>query len=300
MVSAAALVLLALVGGIAVSLWQARIARLEAAKATAIQKFVFGLFEVNRVRNPDGAKARGTTAEELLKLAAEELEKATPATAAQREVHFELEDTIANLLADLGLNEEAGRMWSDLARDLELRAPDAHLAEVLVNRGVSVNLVGRAEEARADFERALEILDGLGDRTSVLRGWALYNLGQYHWGATAPKEGREEELFRPAIAVLAPHGPSHQLANAHYGLGRVLESRSEPEGAKSAFGAGIAVAEAAPGIAPHGRRRWLSAAVAGPDRDPGLRRRRREYSSGDGGLRGVRRQGASADFRSRE
>ena len=239
----------ALIGGIAVSLWQARIARLEAAKATAIQKFVFGLFEVNRVRNPDGAKARETTAEELLKLAAGELEKAVPATAAQREVHFELEDTIADLLADLGLNEEAARLWGELARDLERRAPDAHLAEVLVNRGISANLVGRAEEARADFERALAILDGVGDRTSVLRGWALYNLGQYHWGAPGPKEGREEELFRSAIAVLEPHGPSHQLANAHYGLGRVLESRSEPEGAKSAFRAGIAVADAAPGIA---------------------------------------------------
>ena len=166
-VGAAALVLLALVGGIAVSLWQARIARLEAAKATAIQKFVFGLFEVNRVRNPDGAKARETTAEELLKLAAEELEKATPATAAQREVHFELEETIADLLADLGLHEEAVRLWSDLARDLELRAPDARLAEVLVNRGVSVESDRRADKARLDFERALAILDGVGDKTSV-------------------------------------------------------------------------------------------------------------------------------------
>ncbi len=248
-VGAAALVVLALTGGIAVSLWQARIARLEAAKATAIQKFVFGLFEVNRVRNPDGAKARETTAEELLKLAAGELEKAAPATAAQREVHFELEDTIADLLADLGLNEEAARLWSELARDLERRVPDAHLAEVLVNRGISANLVGRAEEARADFERALVILDGVGDRTSVLRGWALYNLGQYHWSAPGPKEGREEALFRSAIAVLEPHGPSHQLANAHYGLGRVLESRSEPEGAKGSFRAGIAVADAAPRIA---------------------------------------------------
>ena len=248
-VGTAALTLVALLAGTGVSLWQARIARLEAAKANAIQKFVFGLFEVNRVRNPEGAKARQTTAEELLKLAATKLEKEAPATAAQREVHAELVATIADLLADLGLNEESVGLLNGLVRDLEQRTPDTRLAEVLVGRGVSANLVGRAEEARADFERALAILDGLGDRTSVLRGWALFNLGQYHWGATDPAADREEELFRAAIEVLTPHGPTHQLANAHYGLGRVLESRGEPEAAKPVFRAGIEVAAAAPGIA---------------------------------------------------
>ena len=248
-VGAAAVVLVVLVGGMVVALSQARIARLEAAKATAIQKFVFGLFEVNRVRNPDGAKARQTTAEELLKLAATELEKEGPTTAAQREVHADLVATIADLLADLGLNAEAVSLLTELVQDLERRTPDSRLAKALVDRGVSANLVGRAEEARADFERALAILDGLGDRTSVLRGWALYNLGQYHWGATGPKDGKDEELFRAAIAVLTPHGPTHELANAHYGLGRVLESRGEPEAAKPAFRAGIEVAAAAPGIA---------------------------------------------------
>ena len=82
------------------------------------------------MRNPDGAKARETTAEELLKLAAAELEKSTPSTAAQREVHAELEETIADLLADLGLHEDAVRLWSELAAELETRAPDARLAEV--------------------------------------------------------------------------------------------------------------------------------------------------------------------------
>jgi serine/threonine-protein kinase len=248
-VGAASLALLAMVVGTGFSVWQARIARLEAAKANAIQKFVFGLFEVNRVRNPDGAKARETTAEELLKLAAAELEKATPSTAAQREVHSELEDTIANLLSDLGLHDEAVRLWSELARDLERRAPDARLAELLLNRGVSANLIGRGDEARADFERALAILDGVGDRTSVLRGWALFNLGQYFWNESGAGEDRAEELFRSAIAVLEPHGPSRQLANSHYGLGRVLESRDEPERAAVAFRAGIRIAEASPGIA---------------------------------------------------
>ncbi|MEO8197304.1 MAG: protein kinase [Thermoanaerobaculia bacterium] len=248
-VSVAALALLAMVVGTSVSVWQARVARLEAAKANAIQKFVFGLFEVNRVRNPDGAKARQTTAEELLKLAAGELEKAAPETSTQRAVHAELEDTIADLFADLGLHEEAVRLWSELAHDLEGQAPDARLAEVLVNRGVSANLIGKAYEARRDFERALAILDGIADTTSKQRGWALYNLGQHYWSAPGKGDERAEELFRAAVAVLAPHGASRELANAHYGLGRVLESRPDPESAKTAFMAGIATAEAAPGIA---------------------------------------------------
>jgi tRNA A-37 threonylcarbamoyl transferase component Bud32 len=245
-VGAAALVLVALVAGTGISLWQARLARLEAAKANAIQKFVFGLFEVNRVRNPDGAKARETTAEELLKLAVGELEKSAPATAAQREVHAELEETIADLLADLGLHEDAVRLWSALAAELETRAPDARLAEVLVNRGISVNLIGGADKAKLDFERALAILDDIGDKTSVQRGWALYNLGHLHGSAPGAEKGQEEELLRSAISVLEPHGPSRQLANAHYGLGRLLESRPDAEGAKRAFRAGIEVAEAAP------------------------------------------------------
>ena len=247
-VGAAALVLVALIGGIAVSLWQARIARLEAAKATAIQKFVFGLFEVNRVRNPDGAKARETTAEGLLKLAVVELEKNAPTTAAQREVHAELQSTIADLLADLGLHEDAVRLWTALAAEFETRAPDARLADVLVSRGIAESLIGGADKARLDFERALAILDGAGDTTSVQRGWLLYNLGHNYWSHPGSADGKAEELFRAAIAVLTPHGPTRELANAHYGLGRVLESRPDPEGAQRAFRAGIDVAEATPGI----------------------------------------------------
>jgi len=248
-VGAAALATVALVAGTAISVWQARLARLEAAKATAIQKFVFGLFEVNRVRNPDGAKARQTTAEELLKLAVVELDESPPATAAQREVHAELQSTIADLLADLGLHEEAVRLWTALAAGLETGPPDRRLAEVLVNRGVSASLIGGADQGRLDFERALAILDGLGDTTSVQRGWALYNLGQHYWSHPGTEKGKAEELFRAAIAVLEPHGPSRELANAHYGLGRVLESRPDSEGSKRAFRAGIEAAEAAPGIA---------------------------------------------------
>ncbi len=248
-VGAAALVTIALVAGTAISLWQARLARLEAAKATAIQKFVFGLFEVNRVRNPDGAKARQTTAEELLKLAVVELEESPPATVAQREVHGELQSTIADLLADLGLHEEAVRLWTALAAGLDTRLPDRRLAAVLVSRGISASLIGGADQGRLDFERALAILDAEGDTTSVQRGWALYNLGQHYWSHPAEGKGKAEELFRAAIAVLEPHGASRELANAHYGLGRVLESRPDAEGAKRSFRAGIEVAEAAPGIA---------------------------------------------------
>ncbi len=248
-VGATAVALVALLAATGFSLHQARIAGLEAAKATAIQKFVFGLFEVNRVRNPDGAKARETTAQQLLHLAAGELEETPAGGAFPAPVRTELLDTIADLHADLGLHEDAIRLWSALAGELENRRPDARLAGVLVNRAISRNLIGKAEEARSDLERALAILDGVGDRTSTLRGWALYNLGHHFWSAPGSDKGRAEALFREAIAVLAPHGPTRELANAHYGLGRLLESRPDPEGAKLAFRAGIAAAEAAPGIA---------------------------------------------------
>ena len=115
------------------------------------------------------------------------------------------EETIADLLADLGLHEDAVRLWSALAAELETRAPDARLAEVLVNRGISLNLIGGAGKAKVDFARALAILDDIGDKTSVQRGWALYNLGQIAGSAPGGEKGREEELLRSAISVLEPH-----------------------------------------------------------------------------------------------
>ena len=79
-VAAAAGVVLAATFGVAGVLYQAReareqarVAKLEAAKATSVKDYLLKIFEANSERHPDGAAARKTTAEELMDIATTEI-----------------------------------------------------------------------------------------------------------------------------------------------------------------------------------------------------------------------------------
>lgn len=50
-------------------------------------------------------------------------------------------------------------------------------SQALVNRGYTLALLGRKEEARADLKKALELKDNAPMRNRV--GWAYFNLGDY-------------------------------------------------------------------------------------------------------------------------
>ncbi|HEX6639221.1 MAG TPA: serine/threonine-protein kinase, partial [Steroidobacteraceae bacterium] len=102
--AATTVVLFALGAGVAGIAWQARAARIEARKATAIKDFVVGIFERNSTSHPDGARARKSTAEELLAQASREIR--TRLIDAP-EVRTELLGLMARLYADMEMQKEA-------------------------------------------------------------------------------------------------------------------------------------------------------------------------------------------------
>ena len=75
-VAATALTVGALAGGLGVALWQAQIAREEAATARAVEGFLTGIFLANSAQQPDPERARQTTARELLDIGAAQLDHA--------------------------------------------------------------------------------------------------------------------------------------------------------------------------------------------------------------------------------
>ncbi|MEO8275180.1 MAG: serine/threonine-protein kinase [Thermoanaerobaculia bacterium] len=154
-VSAAALVVVALVAGLIGTTWQARRAARQAARAERVQAFLIDLFEGS---DPDRARGRTITARELLTEGAKGLESGL---ADQPEAKAALLDAVAQIERRLGMTAEAERHARDaLALQAVLSGAESRdtvrarigLAEVLVDRG-------DAKEARSALEPALAALE---------------------------------------------------------------------------------------------------------------------------------------------
>ena len=119
-VAAALLVAASLVAGLAVSLWQARIARTEARRAERVRGF---LVEIFREADPSRTRGATITAREILETGASRVERelaGEPAAAA------ELLDTIAEVQFSLGLFEAAKKHASaSIALHSRLHGPDS-------------------------------------------------------------------------------------------------------------------------------------------------------------------------------
>ena len=174
-VGAVTAVLLALLGGTGLALWQAaqareqaRLATLEARTAEAVQAFLEDIFRTNTVNQPNPAKARQTTARELLDIGAKKIEGAladAPAaklkvlkTLAQMYDSLELRDTRVALL----------RQRVQLIKSLYSTNPLA-IAEALVELGNAANRSDLRTEAEHALAEAAQLLDASHDFTSLTR-----------------------------------------------------------------------------------------------------------------------------------
>ncbi|MEO8276219.1 MAG: serine/threonine-protein kinase [Thermoanaerobaculia bacterium] len=104
-VAAGAAVLVALLAGLGAALWQARLARDEAIRATAARDFIVSLFQAAR---PAESHGEAVTAQQLLATGALRIEKelgTRPALAA------ELLETVAQVESELGETEDAGGLY---------------------------------------------------------------------------------------------------------------------------------------------------------------------------------------------
>ena len=220
--AAAALVTIAIVSGVAATLWQARVAReqaalarTEAANATAIKDYLLGVFNTTGVG--DGKTTQDTTARELLQQGGKRLLEDRQLAPA---VRLELLTTISGLQNNLGLIDAAEpleRRALELAR--ETYGPtSAKYADALVSRALSLYQLGQAKESDALALEAIAIIEGSG-----LQSGESYPIALYRLGANAVQAGRLPQaidFLKRSTAAFEAHQPRHAMRSiAHRWLG---------------------------------------------------------------------------------
>jgi serine/threonine-protein kinase len=207
-VAAAASVAVALLAGIAVSLWQAgvareqaRVAEREARRAQAVQNFVLDIFRANSDRQKDPARARNTTARDLLDLGTERLESALLDAPESR---AEVMKTLSEMYYQLQLEERSAAIEERrIALLKQIHGPDdPRVAEALVNFAAALHATPRRSEILPALDEARRILDRNGDYTSRLRGELLTRLAQRHQNMSFEKM---QVYADDAVRVLRPH-----------------------------------------------------------------------------------------------
>lgn len=239
-VATTALVVLALVAGLAGTAWQAQKARRQALKANRVAEF---LSEILSTSDPLNRDTRSRTLEEVLHTAAERLET---------ELRDEPE-VRATLLTQIGIShfgllgetDAAWEMYSEAEAEWErLRGRDSaevgdivlRKAAVALHRGDYGQSVDLATEALAIHHRVT------GPESQKVAE-ALLSLGQaqHSQGGTA----EAERIYRRALAILEalPDRPVAEIAQATARLAATVEASGDVEQAIELKGRALAVFE---------------------------------------------------------
>jgi len=174
-VASAAGVLVAVLAGAGLSLWQAGVAREQArraqeqeARAVAVQDFLLGLFRSNADAQPDPVRARETTARELLDIGAARLRGRLDETPAAKDAVL---STLSDMYVDVGLDKQAADLSGDRValRERMYGADDPRVAEALVDQVNAIDSTTEANRAGALLARARRIVDRSPAATTELR-----------------------------------------------------------------------------------------------------------------------------------
>jgi serine/threonine-protein kinase len=234
---AATAVVVALVVGLGMALWQARVAQQEALKQRAVQAFLTSLFDKNTRLQADAAQARAMTVRELLLDAGNRVEHAFEDTPP---VKLELLNTVARLLREIDEYERSATLAREavaVAREHGFTREDAYV-EALLNLTTAARLLGSGPEAIAARDEALEVLEARGDTTSLLRARAdVTTVAQM-----APDADREIALVKHGADLLEQRYPTDPgRFNALWVLGNLYRTRQAPVEAAENFRRAIAV-----------------------------------------------------------
>ncbi len=240
--SGAALLVLALATGLGSTLWQARLARAESARAVAIKQFLVGLFDNSARQGSGQTPASEVTGQQLLELGTRRLltEYKEPT-----ELRLELLGLLGGLSEELDLLQPAQRLLEEAARlALQLHGADdvrhatagLDLAELLARQGNFEAALAQGTQSLQVLQRAQPQPTELLGKAQVLMGNVLYQL-QRHDEA---RRQLEAALARMKAAKLG--GP--QPARAALYLARILEEQGHPADAVPLYLYSIAAAEA--------------------------------------------------------
>ena len=214
--ASAAVALLALLGGLAATLWQSRVAQLqahraqtEAANARAVQGFMEDIFRANSADQRDPVAARATTAAQLLDRA---VERVGGPWDVQPAVKLRLIDTLIALQRELGRHDEA-RQLAEQGVALARQAEGVSLGERLLVLSEAQHLSSRLADAVASARAAADALarEGRGDGSAQARLALRLGLLQRE---NAPGLDDGVNHMERAVALLRPWGPSRELSEA--------------------------------------------------------------------------------------
>ena len=221
-VAGAALVTIAIAGGLSATWWQARLAReqaslarTEAANATAIKDFLLGVFKTTSVG--DGKTTQDTTARELLQRGGERLQADKQLGPA---VRLELLTIVGELQNNLGLFDSADPLQREaltLAREVYGPKSEKYVY-ALVERGLSLTQLGQPKASDALTREAVAIIESTGQQAGESYPVALYQLGFNALQAGDLRTAIDD--LKRATAAFEAHQSRHAMrAIAHRWLG---------------------------------------------------------------------------------
>ena len=205
-------VVLALAAGLGAALWQAHVARRQTQVATAMETFLEDIFHANSSYQEDPAKARQTTARELLDIGAHKIDSELTGVP---EAKLKILDTLGSMYFDLGLGEQSTDMQRkrlELARKL-YGNNSLEVVDALGDLGSALHTSGSAAERENVLLEAKRILDQRRDVSSQRRGNLSIILAQHYESSDLQ---RALDYSRQAVDVYRKYPKDSMLAEALY------------------------------------------------------------------------------------
>ena len=194
-VAAGAAIVVAVAAGFAGTVWQARVARSEAAKATAVKNFLTGLFVAS---DPVHARGRELTARELLDRGRAAVDTGL---ARQPELQIELLNVLASTYREIGFHPQSDTLFvraTQLATDT-YGSESIEVATLANGWANTLVVAGQYEKADSVLTRALETHRRAGGSRTLVMSTAISNLASVY--QAKGKFDRSEELYREALAI---------------------------------------------------------------------------------------------------
>jgi len=216
-----------------VALWQANVARAQAAKATAITGFLVGLFKANDIEQAGGLAKREQSVQQLLEHSADSL--ATTGLADQPEVRGELQRVVGGLLNDLEIADAAIRIRR--ARIAGLKAEGGAVAEqVLALRELGESLRSNSDwaAARTTLDEAQALCEKAQLSASAACLGVALDLGRVDFADR--KIDAALARVEPLIGALQQHPQAvDDRAGSHELLALLRMLRNQPDASHAAF-----------------------------------------------------------------
>jgi tetratricopeptide (TPR) repeat protein len=238
-VAVAAVLLAAIVAGLAGTAWQARRARAEAARARAVQAFLVSLF---RTTDP-GAAAQARTARDILEQGAARIDAEL---AAEPDLQVELWRTVADVQRQLGDYDGAERLLGKAIGVQQRRGKPAEigLARTRLQLASVLNDHYRTNDAERSVQQAMPVIKArLGERSGEM-GDVYELLGSLKYGSG--DYAGAEQLRRQALEIYRERfgERSAQVANVENNLAVFYAERGRYPEAEAAGGRAVNIRRA--------------------------------------------------------